>query len=90
MVEPDNAARALGQPQMSAQRSDTASSMQMREAELAIFRAVRAGDVAALRVAITRGGNVNAKDERGRTPLQIARERADVETIKVLEAAGAR
>jgi ankyrin repeat protein len=55
-----------------------------------MFKAVRAGDLPALRIAIARGAHVNGKDELGRTSLQIARERADVETIKLLEAAGAR
>ena len=58
--------------------------------DVAMFRAVRAGDIPGLRVAISRGANVNGNDERGRTALQIARERADIETIKVLETAGAR
>ena len=76
--------------QRPAQLGDAASRGRLGEPELAMFTAVRAGDVSALRIAITRGANVNSKDERGRTPLQIARERTDLETIRVLEAAGAR
>ena len=70
--------------------NDGADVTSLSEADLSMFRAVRAGDIPALRAAIARGVNANAKDERGRTALQIARERADVETIKLLEAAGAR
>ena len=76
--------------QRPAQLGDAASRGRLGEPELAMFTAVRAGDLSALRIAITRGANVNSKDEGGRTPLQIARERADTETIRALDAAGAR
>ena len=83
-------APGLARAKTSLQINDAASSTLLSESDLSMFRAVRSGDIPALRAAIARGVNVNAKDERGRTALQIARERADVETIKVLEAAGAR
>lgn len=77
-------------PQTSTQMSEKARTVPISELDLTLFRAVRAGDMVGLRVAISRGANVNSKDEVGRSPLQIARERADSETIKVLETAGAR
>ena len=77
-------------PAIAAAPGDAASLVRLSEAEQQMFKAVRAGDAAALRIVITRGVNVNAKDERGRSALLIARERGDAETIKVLEAAGAR
>ena len=76
-------------PAIAAAPSDAASPVRLSEAEQQMFKAVRAGDAATLRTVITRGVNVNAKDERGRSALVIARERGDAETIKVLEAAGA-
>ena len=60
------------------------------EADQALFKALDAGDLPSLRAAVTRGANVNARDERGRSALQVARERADAEASRVLEAAGAR
>ncbi len=60
------------------------------EADQALFKALNADDLPRLRAAITRGANVNARDERGRTALQVARERADAEAVRALEAAGAR
>lgn len=76
-------------PAIAAASSDAASPVRLSEAEQQMFKAVRAGDAGTLRTVITRGVNVNAKDERGRSALVIARERGDAETIKVLEAAGA-
>ena len=84
------AASADAAPQMSIQMHDRARAAPINDLDVAMFRAVRAGDIPGLRVAISRGANVNGNDERGRTALQIARERADIETIKVLETAGAR
>ena len=55
-----------------------------------MFSAIRAGDVNALRAAIARGANVNARDEAGRSALQIARERSDAEMIRALDLAGAK
>lgn len=63
---------------------------QLSEVDQSLFNALRAGNMVALRAAIARGGNVNVKDERGRTPIQLARERNDVEAVRVLEASGAR
>ena len=60
------------------------------ERDQAMFRALRAADLSALRAAIARGANVNAQDERGRTTLQIARERGDGALVDALQAAGAR
>lgn len=84
------AAAAASRSQRAALLGDATSRGRLGEPELAMFTAVRAGDLSALRIAITRGANVNSKDEGGRTPLQIARERADTETIRALDAAGAR
>lgn len=55
-----------------------------------MFSAVRVSNVNALRAALARGANVNARDEAGRSALQIARERNDGEMAKALELAGAR
>ena len=55
-----------------------------------MFRALRGGDLLALRAAIARGANENAQDERGRTTLQIARERGDGALADALQTAGAR
>ena len=60
------------------------------ERDRAMFRALRVGDLLALRAAIARGANVNARDERGRTTLHIARERNDGALVDALQAAGAR
>lgn len=87
---PANAAAPARAVASGASSADDASPVRLSEPELAMFNAVRAGDVPALRSAITRGVNVNVKDERGRTALHVARERGDVATIKLLESAGAR
>ena len=58
--------------------------------DTAMFSAIRLGNVGALRAAIARGANVNARDEAGRSALQIARERNDVEMMKALDLAGAK
>lgn len=58
--------------------------------EAAMFSAVRLGNIDALRAAIARGANVNARDEAARSALQIARERNDAEMVKALELAGAK
>ena len=55
-----------------------------------MFSAIRTGNVNALRAAIARGANVNARDEAGRSALQIARERSDAEMIRALDLAGAK
>lgn len=79
-------------PQAAARIGEAAAdrSLQLSEVDQSLFNALRAGNTVALRAAIARGGNVNVKDERGRTPIQIARERNDVEAVRVLEASGAR
>ena len=56
----------------------------------ALFSAVLVGNLTAFRAAIARGANVNARDEAGRTALQIARERNDAEMVKALDLAGAK
>ena len=81
---------AAARPQSPAQTGDTASPIRLSESDLAMFKAVRAGDVPGLRAAIARGASVNIKDERGRSTLQIARERVDAEMVRALDAAGAR
>ncbi len=58
--------------------------------DAAMFSAIRAGNVNALRAAIARGANVNARDEAGRSALQIARERSDPDMLKALDLAGAK
>ncbi len=63
---------------------------QLGELDQSLFAALRTGNIGALRTAIARGANVNVRDERGRTAIQIARERGDVEAVRVLEASGAR
>ena len=55
-----------------------------------MFSAIRAGNLNALRAAIARGANVNARDEAGRSALHIARERNDTEMVKALDLAGAK
>ena len=62
----------------------------LTEPDQAMFKALRVGDLRELRAAIARGANVNARDERGHSALQIARERVDIESARALEAAGAR
>ncbi len=59
-------------------------------AEAAMFSAIRIGNVNAFRAAFARGANVNARDEAGRSALQIARERNDADMVKALESAGAK
>ncbi len=58
--------------------------------DAAMFSAIRLGNINALRTAIARGANVNARDEAGRSALQIARERNDAEMMKALDLAGAK
>jgi hypothetical protein len=78
-------------PQAVAKPTDAARPLtQLGEIDQAMFRAVRSGELAALRAAIARGANVNAKDERGRTTLQIARDRNHSALVDELQAAGAR
>jgi hypothetical protein len=60
------------------------------EADQAMFAAVRAGNVLAMRAAVARGADVNVRDDRSRSALQIARDRNDTEMIRALEAAGAK
>lgn len=62
----------------------------LTESDQALFKALLAGDLRELRAAIARGANVNARDERGRGALQVARERGDADSVRALEAAGAR
>jgi Ankyrin repeats (many copies) len=66
------------------------SSAKINAVDQALFTAIYSGDLTALRAALARGANVNAKDERGRTALQIAKDRPDTEAARLLEAAGAR
>ena len=58
--------------------------------DVAMFSAIRVGNINALRAALARGANVNARDEAGKSTLQIARERNDIEMVKALDAAGAK
>lgn len=78
-------------PQAAAKPAKAArAQMRLSEVDQAMFRAVRAGDLSALRASIARGANVSATDERGRTTLQIARERDDAAIVETLQTAGAR
>ena len=58
--------------------------------DAALFGAVRIGNINAMRAALARGANVNARDEAGKSTLQIARERNDTEMVKALDLAGAK
>lgn len=58
--------------------------------DASMFNAIRIGNVNAFRAAIMRGANINARNEAGRSALQIARERNDAEMVKALELAGAK
>ena len=69
---------------------DMTPPMQQGMANVALFSALRSGQIEAVRSAIARGANVNARDDRGRTPLQIAREGNQTEIVRALEAAGAK
>lgn len=76
-------------PSMSPQSTRAAASASTRQgvastAEEAMFRAIRINDVNALRAALARGANVNARDESGRSALQIASDRGDTEVVKAL------
>lgn len=75
---------------MSAPSVEAGTSARVEAPEVSMFAALRTGDLTALKSAIARGANVNAKDERGRTALQIARERNAAEAVRLLETAGAR
>ena len=55
-----------------------------------LFGAVRIGNINAMRAALARGANVNARDEAGKSALHIARERNDTEMVKALDLAGAK
>ena len=58
--------------------------------DAALFGAVRIGNINAMRAALARGANVNARDEAGKSALHIARERNDTEMVKALDLAGAK
>ena len=64
--------------------------MQRGMANVALLAALRSGNVEGVRNALLRGADVNVRDDRGRPPLQIARENNQTEIIRLLEAAGAR
>ena len=55
----------------------------------ALLAAVKSSDVDALRMAIARGGDPNARDPGGWTPLGFAIMRGDVESVRLLVDAGA-
>ncbi len=55
-----------------------------------LFDAIRKNDATALRSAIARGANVNAKTPIGRSALQIARDDNRDELVEILIAAGAK
>lgn len=95
---PATTAGAMAQSAPQAAASGAIGNMTMRQGvtgggatpDAAMFSAIRVGNVTALRAAIARGANVNARDEAARSALQIARERSDVEMVKALELAGAK
>jgi len=55
-----------------------------------MFRAIRRNDLDAVRAAISRGANVNAKDEGGRSALEIARAENLDAVVDVLLSSGAK
>src|SRR6266446_6992070 len=59
-------------------------------ADSAITKAVKAGDVAAVRKLVAGGSDVNAPSGDGSTPLLWAAHKSDVELARVLIAAGAK
>lgn len=86
---------APASPAASPQSAAAGGSAAMRQGvvstlDAAMFSAIRAGNVNALRAALARGANVNVRDEAGRSALQIARERSDADMVRTLELAGAK
>ncbi len=59
------------------------------QSDSALFQAIRAGDLAALRTQLSHGADKNARDRRGSTLLMQAAAFGNVETVKVLLDAGA-
>ena len=55
----------------------------------ALWAAVRAGDVAALKAAVEKGADVNARNEYGVTALWIAAEKGNSDVVKFLVGHGA-
>lgn len=69
---------------------DMTPGMQRGMANVALLAALRAGSVDDVRGALLRGADVNVRDDRGRSALQIAREANQHEIVRVLQAAGAK
>lgn len=79
-------ARELNSPQISAILD---AAMEAANPDEALFRAVEAGDVAAVASALDQGANVNVKTKNFVTPLIMAA-RADISVFKLLIERGAR
>ena len=54
-----------------------------------LLEAAANGDLAGIATAISGGANVDARDERGRTPLMVATEARQTDAVRALLAAGA-
>ena len=67
----------------------TASATAGNELRDALWAAVRAGDAEALRVALDRGADVNAKNEMGVSALWIAASKGKLDVIQLLVERGA-
>jgi len=52
--------------------------------------AVRSGNISIVNLLITKGVDVNAKDKRGRTPLQLAEQNGYTEIVELLRKHGAK
>ena len=68
-----------------AQTAPTASEVAAYEG---LFRAAHEGDIAAIRVALAAGANVNATDQRQRTPAHVAAFASQDGALEVLAGAG--
>jgi len=69
--------------------AQTAPSVREIAAYEGLFKAAQEGDVTTIRQLVAGGANVNARDQRGRTPVHVAAFASEGEALRTLAEAGA-